>query len=133
MKKKRKKARPLSLFDPDELDGIMNLEDLDLNGDLEDLNLDEDLKDIEIDVDLKDLNFDEPFQERERSLEYLRQSLLKSERELQEAERNYKKAQKDYYIRFTIEGIERIENKKVAGKRTTKTRKKKTRSLVSKN
>jgi len=117
MKKRKKKARNLSLFDSDSLlEDMGSLEDIDLEGNLEDVNLDFDLEDIKIDVDLKDLDFDNPFQK--RSLEHLRQSLLKMERKLEKAKREHEKAQKDYYIRFMIEGVEGIENKKIAEERT---------------
>ncbi|GAI32902.1 unnamed protein product [marine sediment metagenome] len=125
MKKERKKARPLKLFDSNELEDI----DLDLEGDLKDVNLDLDLEDIKIDVDLKDLDFDNPFQE--RSLEYLRQSFLKMERKLEETKREYEKAQKDYYIRFMIEGVEGIENKKVAEERIPRERTHKKKTVPS--
>lgn len=79
-------------------------------------------------------NIDNPFHD--RSLECLKLTFLEMEGKLKEAERNYKKAQKDYYIRFMIESVNRIENKKVAEKRTTREEritKKKTKPSRSKN
>lgn len=92
---KRKKIKQSSLFDSSEL------------GDLKEF----DLKDIEFDNKdiMENLNFD--LKDRERSLKDLKLGMEKSERKLKKAKREFKKNQKDYYIRFMIEGVNRITKK----------------------